>query len=335
MGKLVELIVDKYDGSLKAEHGTRRNMAPYVEKEGGAKATELMWRVKRLADPDGVLNPDSILSRDPGVHLAHLKSTPPIEDVSDANACIECGFCEPVCPSRHVTTTPRQRILLRREMARQPEGSPVRVALAEEFAYAGDETCAADGSCKLVCPVAIDTGKLIKELRAAAHPPKAQRRMARAAREWARVERAARAGLKVGDVLGDGAMRGLTALGRRVLGTELVPAWSPALPGPAPAALPPTQRDGAAAVYVPACLNRMLGPAAGSPWVVQALVDVSARAEMPLWIPDDVAGTCCAMPWSSKGFDEGGRLMGERFRDHVRRWSGNGDLPVVIDAASC
>src|SRR3954471_8732598 len=198
MTDLVELVVDKYDGSLKAEHGTGRNMAPYVEKEWGAKATELMWRIKRLADPDGVLNPDSVLSREADIHLRDLKSTPPIEDVANANACIECGFCEPVCPSRDLTTTPRQRIVLRREMARQPEGSPVRAALADQFVYDGDETCAADGSCRLVCPVAIDTGKLVKELRAQRHPVKAERRMARAAKEWARVERAARAGLRVG-----------------------------------------------------------------------------------------------------------------------------------------
>ena len=57
MAKLVELIVGKYDGSLKAEHGTGINMAPYVEREWGEKATELMWRVKQLADPDGVLSP--------------------------------------------------------------------------------------------------------------------------------------------------------------------------------------------------------------------------------------------------------------------------------------
>ena len=99
MGELVELIVGKYDGSLKAEHGTGRNMAPYVAREWGEKATELMWRVKRLADPDGVLNPGAVLSDDPEIHLADLKSTPAIEDVSNANACIECGFCEPVCPA--------------------------------------------------------------------------------------------------------------------------------------------------------------------------------------------------------------------------------------------
>jgi D-lactate dehydrogenase len=133
MGKLVELIVGKYDGSLKAEHGTGINMAPYVEREWGAKATELMWRVKQLADPDGVLNPGVVLNRDPGVHLRNLKTTPAIEE--SATTCVECGFCEPVCPSRNLTTTPRQRIVLRREMARQPAGSPVQKALLEEFAY--------------------------------------------------------------------------------------------------------------------------------------------------------------------------------------------------------
>ena len=124
MSKLVELIVGKYDGSLKAEHGTGINMAPYVEREWGERATELMWRVKRLADPDGVLSPGVVLNRDPGAHLRNLKTTPPIEE--SATACVECGFCEPVCPSRNLTTTPRQRIVLRREIARQPAGSPVQ-----------------------------------------------------------------------------------------------------------------------------------------------------------------------------------------------------------------
>ena len=312
MTALVPLIVEKYDGSLKAEHGTGRNMAPYVEHEWGARATEMMWEVKRLADPDGVLNPDSVLSRDPGVHLRHLKSTPPIEDVANANACIECGFCEPVCPSRHVTTTPRQRIVIRREMARQPEGSPLRAALAEQFDHDGDETCAADGSCRLVCPVAIDTGKLVKELRVAQHGQRAERGMALLAKRWAAAERATRLALRA----------------RRVV--PKVP-----LPGPAPGRLPRTSREGAAAVYLPSCLNRMMGPPDGSRWLPEALVEVSARAGMPLWIPDDVAGHCCSMPWSSKGYREGHALMAERTAASVRRWSGDGGLPVVIDAVSC
>ena len=152
MEELVELIVGKYDGSLKAEHGTGVNMAPYVEREWGAKATEMMWRIKQLADPLGVLNPGVVLNRDAGVHLANLKTQPEIEEV--ANGCVECGFCEPVCPSRNATTTPRQRIVVRRELARQAEGSPVYEALLADFEYDAIQTCAADGTCEIVCPLA-------------------------------------------------------------------------------------------------------------------------------------------------------------------------------------
>src|SRR4051794_32212311 len=263
MGELVELIVDKYDGSLKAEHGTGRNMAPYVEREWGAKATALMWRIKELADPAGRLNPDAVLSREPGIHLRDLKSTPAIEDVANANACIECGFCEPVCPSRDITTTPRQRIVLRREMARQPEGSPVQEALVEQYRYDGEETCAADGSCRLACPVAIDTGKLIKDLRVRSHDAGAERRARRLAKRWATVERAARGGLRAGNftarVAGDRAVRTLSRALRRAGGSELVPEWNAALPHAAPGPLPAPPRGGAAAVSLPACINRMLG----------------------------------------------------------------------------
>src|SRR3954469_7390846 len=148
-------------------------MGPFVEREWGEKATAMMWRVKALADPDGVLGPGIVLNRDPGIHLRDLKSAPPVEE--EIVSCVECGFCQPVCPSRWLTTTPRQRIVLRREMARQPPGSPVLEALLREYEYDGIETCAADGSCQLACPVGIDTGKLIKQFRAAERSPRAQR----------------------------------------------------------------------------------------------------------------------------------------------------------------
>src|SRR5436190_5474566 len=150
----------------------------------------MMWRVKQLADPDGVLNPGIVLNRDPMVHLRGLKSTPTIEET--ANSCVECGFCEPVCPSRLITTTPRQRIVIRREMARQPDGSAVQKALLEQYSYDGIETCAADGSCRLACPVGIDTGKLVKELRSRQHGGRAERVALGVARHWAAVERAGR-----------------------------------------------------------------------------------------------------------------------------------------------
>jgi D-lactate dehydrogenase len=342
MHELVELVVDRYDGSLKAEHGTGRNMAPYLEREWGAKATELMWRIKRLADPDGVLAPDVLLSRDPAVHLRALKSTPAIEDVGGANACIECGFCEPVCPSRDLTTTPRQRILLRREMARQPEGSPVLRALLDEYEYDGIETCAADGSCQLACPVHIDTGALVKHLRARERSPRGERAALAAAKRFAAVERAARAGLHAGGgaarVVGDHALGSLTDAARRVGGDERVPRWTAAMPRPADRRLPDTPRAGAAAVYLPACINRVFGPSRRAPAgqsLPEAMVAVSRRAGLPVWIPPDVEGHCCATPWASKGFRAGREHMARRLLEALWRWTEGGALPVVIDATSC
>jgi D-lactate dehydrogenase len=335
MASLVELILDKYDGSLKAEHGTGVNMAPYVEREWGERATSLMWRVKKLADPDGVLAPGVLLNRDPGVHLRNLKTTPPIEEV--ATTCVECGFCEPVCPSRDLTTTPRQRIVIRREMARQPSGSPVQRALLEQYEYDGIQTCAADGTCAISCPLSIDTGKLIKGFRESERSEAAQRRATRVAERWAGAERLARSSLRAGTV-GAPFMRAGAGAARSLFSDELIPSWPRNMPRPAPAKLPATTREDAVAIYVPACVNRIFGqPRGDGPGLsaTEAMVAVSARAGRPVWIPDDVAGHCCAVPWTSKGYAEGARVMANRTVEALWRWSDCGELPVVIDASSC
>jgi len=329
MAKLVELVVGKYDGSLKAEHGTGINMAPYVEREWGQKATELMWRVKQLADPGGVLAPGVILNRDPDAHLRNLKTTPEIEE--SATTCVECGFCEPVCPSRNLTTTPRQRIVLRREIARQAPSSALRQKLEEEYEYDGLDTCAADGSCRLACPLGIDTGELVKELREEKHSARAEALALRGAKSWGAVEKASRAALRVGGPLARRTKRGAS------------------LPQAASARLPATTHQGAAAVYVPSCTNRILGtnPADGPEsgqigdfearrrGLAEALVEVSARAGLPVWIPEDVAGACCGLPWGSKGFGDAQQHKANEMVERLWRWSGEAELPVVIDAASC
>jgi D-lactate dehydrogenase len=347
MAGLVELVLDRYDGSLKAEHGTGVNMAPFVEREWGRTATEMMWRIKELADPCDVLGPGIVLNRDPGCHLENLKTTPPIEEV--ATACVECGFCEPVCPSRNLTTTPRQRIVLRREMARQPAGSPLLATLIEEYEYDGLQTCAADGMCATTCPLGIDTGVLVKELRASERGTREERAALLAARRWDRVEAGARTGLAAGEAvsraLGDGAVAGLTGVARKALGPDLLPGWEQPMPPPADTAMPPTVRDGAAAVYLPACVNRVFGrdpqargadPDGDAPESLPAaLVAISLRAGRPVWIPAGIAGTCCGTPWVSKGYRRGAEWIVERTVAELWRWSEQGRLPVVIDATSC
>ena len=116
MDDVVRLVVEKYDGALKAEHGTGRNMAPFVETEWGGEAYAIMQQIKALADPHGLLNPGVILNADPEAHVSNLKNLPVVE--AEVDKCIECGYCEPKCPSRDLTLTPRQRIVVRREMQR-------------------------------------------------------------------------------------------------------------------------------------------------------------------------------------------------------------------------
>jgi D-lactate dehydrogenase len=281
-----------------------------------------------------------VLNRDPRAHVSNLKTSPEIDEV--ATKCIECGYCEPGCPSRNVTTTPRQRIVLRREMARQGEGSPVTTALRREYEYDGIETCAADGTCMLACPVGIDTGKLIKQLREAEHSERAQRVALRVAKRFALAERAARASVRAGiateRAIGRGPVQAVPNALRRAVGEELIPVWPERMPPPAPARLPATARTGAAAVYLPACINRIFGNARGQrerPTLPEALVAVSARAGFPVWIPDDVAGHCCGVPWSSKGYAAGHEYMARRTADALTRWTDSGRLPVVVDATSC
>ncbi len=315
MEGLVELVLGKYDGSLKAEHGTGINMAPYVAREWGEHATELMWRAKRLADPGAVLAPGVVLNSDPGVHLRNLVTTPEIEEV--ANHCVECGFCEPACPSRDLTTTPRQRIVLRRELARQPAGSPVAVALEREYVYDGLQTCAADGTCALACPLSIDTGKLVKDLRMRRHSRAATAVAGRASRHWVWVERLSRTGLRAGP------------LAARVGGGSLPRAAPP---------LPTTTREGAAAVYFPSCTNRIMGRskrAGPGPALPKALVAVSERAGMPVWVPPGLAGNCCGVPFSSKGHRDAHAGLVARTVESLWSWSDAGALPIVSDASSC
>jgi D-lactate dehydrogenase len=326
------MTVRRFDGSLKAEHATGRNMTPFLELEWGRRATELMWRVKQTLDPDGVLAPGVVLSREPRAHLHGLKTIPTIEAVADP--CIECGFCEPVCPSRDLTTTPRQRIVLRREMLRQPEHSAVMDALLRAYGHDAIDTCAGDSTCMIACPVGIDTGAMMKRFRHLRHSAREERNAARVAKAFSPAESAARAALGVAGHLDDRVLERVTSALRKVVSPELVPEWLPEIPSPASTHLPPTERAGAAAIYYVACVNRIFaGPEGES--LPEAIVEVSRRAGRPVWIPPDMAGSCCATIWHSKGYDDGNAVMAERIVEKAWEWTDGGRLPLVVDASSC
>ncbi|MET8506161.1 FAD-binding and (Fe-S)-binding domain-containing protein [Streptomyces sp. NPDC004787] len=335
MDDFCKLTVERFDGSLKAEHATGRNIAPFLELEWGAKATELMWRTKEVVDPEGLLAPRVVLDRDPQAHLRGLKTIPAVEAVADP--CIECGFCEPTCPSRDLTTTPRQRIVLRREMMRQADGSPVETSLLESYGHDAVDTCAGDSTCALDCPVGIDTGALMKGFRHERHSAREERVAALAARNFRAVEASARLAAATGAHLGDGFLESVTGLARRAVRPDLVPAWLPEIPGAAARRLPRTHRPAAVAVYYPACVNRIFGNPEGldGPSLPEAVVALAARAGRPVWIPGDVAGTCCATIWHSKGYERGNEVMANRVVEAAWGWTAGGRLPLVVDASSC
>ena len=350
MGDVVDLVVKRYDGALKAEHGTGRNMAPFVETEWGSDAYAVMKRVKELADPHGLLSPGVVLSSDPLAHVRHLKPMPTVEQ--EVDTCMECGYCEPKCPSRELSLTPRQRIVVRREMARLRTGGPAPAgmngtllpALEASYPWSALDTCATDGLCGVACPVGIDTGRLVKRLRAADHPPSARRLAVMAARHQSWIEAAVRLSLRSGhllqSLLGGGAMVGLTRTIRSVV--PGLPEWSPEMPRPARRtrghAGTSLSAHEAAAVYFPSCLSRTLGPLPGEPdglSLVEALTEVARRAGAPVLLPDPLAGICCGVPYSSKGYGEAHAIAANRAVERLFGWSGGGQLPVVVDTSPC
>jgi len=337
---VVELVVKKYDGALKAEHGTGRNMAPFVEAEWGPEAKAVMEKLKDLVDPLRLLNPGVILNADPKCHLADLKPMPGVEE--EVDKCIECGYCEPKCPSRELTLTPRQRIVVRREMARleaNHENPELLASLEEAFPYMALDTCAVDGLCATACPVSIDTGQLTKRFRRANHSRRSQKIALSVARNFATVEPVMRMALRSGHLV------------QSLFGPKVMPfitralktfgashQWSPEMPKAAKAPLPVTSLEGAQAIYFPACISRMMGHLPGEPEemsLVEALVKVSARAGVPVHIPHDVEGTCCGVPFSSKGFDEAHRFTVNRAIEKFWEWSQEGRLSIVMDTSPC
>ena len=329
---MVDLVLG-HDGTLKAEHGTGRIMAPFVRRQYGDELYEVMQEVKRLLDPKGLLNPGVLLDEDPSAHISHLKSTPTVE--VEVDRCVECGFCEPVCPSKDITTTPRRRIVLRREIARARDAGDAALLerLEDEYQYDAIDTCAVDGMCQTACPVLIDTGDLTRRLRGEQAGRVEQQVWTTAARHWDRTTRAAAAALTVARTVPAPLPRAATAAGRALLGRDTVPAWSEELPGGGSRRRPRPAPD-AQAVYFPACISTMFGPTSG-PGVQDAFLALCDRAGVPVRVPEAIGGLCCGTPWKSKGLTQGWEAMRDQVAPVLREATDDGALPVVVDAASC
>ncbi|MEH0148143.1 FAD-binding and (Fe-S)-binding domain-containing protein [Corynebacterium sp. Q4381] len=336
---MVDLVLSA-GGNLKAEHGTGRVMAPYVRRQYGDELYQVMVELKRAADPRGVMNPGVIITDDDREHMKNFKLNPQVEDEIDP--CVECGYCEPVCPSRDLTMTPRQRIVVRRARAQAlADGDLGTVsAIDQDYQYEGIDTCAVDSLCVTACPVGIDTGKFIKHLRAEEAGAVETAGWTTAAKVWGPANTAASAALTGAYYLPTKLVQKVTDVARALAGADTVPQYQPELGkgGRTRSKLGPVVGDRFAkpsAVFVPACVNSMFGPQGEGVGATEAFVRLAERAGVALIVPDDIDSLCCGTPWTSKGMRSGHAALEARVQTSLLRATGGGRLPVVMDAASC
>jgi D-lactate dehydrogenase len=359
MDDVVKLVVDRYDGSLKAEHGTGRNMAPFVEYEWGKQAYGLMQRVKRLFDPKGILNPGVILNTDPMAHISNLKPCPSTKQLVDK--CMECGFCEGYCVAEGLTLSPRQRVAAFREIERLKASGeePHRAAEMQKlYKYAGEQTCATDSLCNLHCPVKADAGKLIKELRHEGHSAKGERRAVWLAGHMAGLTAGLRGGLKCLyglRLLFGKRVFGAMARGMRTLTGKKLPLWNEYMPNGA------TRLSGSAfssqkscverdttrsapldearkVVYFPSCITRSMGTTKAyskEKEVTRVTAALLEAAGFQIIYPEKMDSLCCGMLFSSKGYVEAGQKASDTLQAALAKASENGKYPILCDMSPC
>ncbi|MGO2286259.1 FAD-binding and (Fe-S)-binding domain-containing protein [Pseudomonas lundensis] len=339
MDDVAQLVAVEFGGSLKAEHGTGRNMAPFVELEWGSDAYQLMWSLKRLLDPQGILNPDVVLSDDPQIHLKHLKPLPAADEIVDK--CIECGFCEPVCPAKGLTLSPRQRIVIWRDIQAKKRAGVDTRELEKAYEYQGIDTCAATGLCAQRCPVGINTGELVKKLRArnADHVKTADW----LGNHFATTLQGARFTLHVANgarmFLGAPRLARLSATLTKA-SKGRVPQWTNAMPQPERAIrfTPPINDARPRVVYLAACVSRVMGPAAGDREQMSLLDKTRGlleKAGYQVVFPDNLDSLCCGQPFASKGYAEQAEHKRQELIGALLHASRGGLDPIYCDTSPC
>jgi D-lactate dehydrogenase len=343
MREVVSLVVEKYDGSLKAEHGTGRNMAPFVETEWGGDAYAIMKKIKLAVDPHLLLNPGVIINEDKNIHIKNLKELPPVEEEIDK--CIECGYCEHKCPSRDITATPRRRIVIRRTLKKlQLAGDESNYELLlKESQYDVLDTCAVDGLCATACPVDINTGDLVKRLRKENHSVISNKIALWAARHFKTVAWWVRAALKTGfavnKLFGKNAMINITRGIKKIMPS--MPLWSAQINYPPGMAVIKSKINSTKVaekriVYFPSCISRLLGTYNGKEKnIMETFISICNKSGIRVDVLEKVSGSCCSQIFSSKGYGEAAKFTANSIV--VKLWNGsrNGLFPVVIDVSSC
>ena len=367
---VAEMVVGKYDGSLKAEHGTGRNMAPFVSYEWGEKAFGIMKRAKELFDPHGLLNPGVIFNDDPKCFLRNFKALPVLKPWTDEgkavepelaeiykklNKCIECGFCEVNCLSCGFTLSSRTRIATQREitslraLSNPSATEQARLqTLEKEYSYAGEQTCAGDGLCSTSCPMGINVADLTHQLRRMNMPAGTLGYGVWnfTAKHYSGVKSGLKGALRMATagetVLGDLAMSGLCRWLHSVI---RLPLWTPATPKAynIPKSLRALVSSAVAStnkvVYFPSCINQMMGlpkhhHAVDKP-LAEEMVSLLNKAGYEVIFPENMSSLCCGTIWESKGMPEIADRKTKELEDALWKASEEGRYPVLCDQSPC
>lgn len=357
MRSVSQLIAIDFQGSLKAEHGTGRNMAPFVEMEWGEEIYQVMKSIKKVFDPLNILNPGVIINDNVNAHLLDLKSLPKSHNIIDK--CIECGFCEPVCPSKNYTITPRQRIAVWRHISdlktRDQQGlltdSQQREykALKQSYQFYGIDSCAATGLCAHKCPVGIDTGEFIHTLREKNNQSNWVQKFT--AQHFDKIvwnaNKAVKIIAKTSRMIGPKRTK-LIFNWLNTLSFNNIPLWQsswpngennhkcqPSLSSPINKTIKQQENK---VVFVSSCTNRIFATdnkAADQRPLITVLAALLAKANIELIIPKTVDSLCCGKPWLSKGNKTVAEQKAQQLIDAVDIASDNGRWPIVIDASPC
>ena len=330
--------VSGFGGSLKAEHGTGRMVAPFVEMEWGRKAYEINRRIKAIFDPERILNPDVMITDDPDVYKKNLKAQCVIDDAF--TICMECGFCEKHCPSRNLTLTPRQRIALLRETKRlENEGNfTLASELRKGYEYFGVDTCAACSMCKGLCPLSIDTAQIALSMRRI--DPPAPELAKKIYDNFSTTLQMCRAGVSLEGIAGSIITQ--KAISKITEGLHGVTGVTPYVPKTTPKAnryklknrIKPTNFE--KVVYFSTCANRAFKPNQGyddDRSLQQVVESLCNKAHIDIIYPKHIENLCCGL--SFENYDDVHERAVKDLHDALMKASQNGKYPIVIDHSAC
>lgn len=349
-GAFMEAMVDSVlslGGSTKAEHGTGRMIAPFVEREWGKSAYAINQKIKSIFDPHNLINPDVIITNDARIHLKNLKHSSEVEDF--INQCMECGFCEKVCPSKELTLTPRQRIAVRKEIKRLEnlqskslEEEEWLKELKEGYVYFGIDTCATCSMCATLCPLEIDSAKIALTLKPTLTSNIAQFIASNLGKHFGSTLALAKAGLKFVNMsshfFGANTISKWSKTTKNLLRTPYIPTSMPHANekvyfGDSVSKIESDKK----VIYFSTCINRVLAPsikALDKRPLQEVFESLCKKAGINIIYPHNITNLCCGKAF--KDYPKTSEQKAQELYEALKTMKGSEEtIDIVCDHSAC